>query len=506
MPSDPGQPGLPDPGIDSAVETAVPDLDRDTGIADEASAADPFLPDPALETVEVVMPEAEAAGDLAPEPVPEAGSDGGPDPAPDPAPDATADPSPDPAVDPGADSVADPAADTPPDAVPDASTPHAGTFADPIPVDSFPFVTVSTTLGAGSAVNGYDCAASTPEAGPERVYAVHLPAKGTLRVEVLDGSSVDVDVQVLKSPSVDLAGVAHGCVARDDVAVAIAGVGPGTLYVTADTYGAAGKTSPGAYTLAIELDVPDAWQEVAVAPGVLWRKKVYTSLEGGAQTANVLEIDLADPHVEVRPWWGAKACETTSTAGGNAGALAAINGGFFDTSTCGAMGMVKIDGTVYAYNSPFMEPQATLGLTAQSSAVIASWPTDKDWPAVAGAIGGHPNLVTAGAIDIWPVKAQALYDDRNPRTGAAITASGKLLLVTVDGRTDAGAGMTMTEFAQYLVWLGAESAVNLDGGGSTTMWIAGESINGVVNSPSDNQKFDHWGQRAVADGLLVIGK
>jgi exopolysaccharide biosynthesis protein len=204
------------------------------------------------------------------------------------------------------------------------------------------------------------------------------------------------------------------------------------------------------------------------------------------------------------PWWGGGGCTKTSAAASQAGAIAAINGGFFDTATCGAMGMVKIGGQVHSYNSPFMEPQSTLGIDAADKAQIAAWPTDKDWPAVLHALGGHPNLVTDGAIDIWPDKAQSLYDDRHPRTAVGVTATGRLLLVTVDGRTSAGDGMTMEELAQYMIWLGADDAVNLDGGGSTTMWIEGMSINGIVNFPSDNQKADHWGERNVADGLLVL--
>jgi exopolysaccharide biosynthesis protein len=49
--------------------------------------------------------------------------------------------------------------------------------------------------------------------------------------------------------------------------------------------------------------------------------------------------------------------------------------------------------------------------------------------------------------------------------------------------------------------LGCEYALNLDGGGSSTAWVAGK---GIVNYPSDNKKWDHQGERSVATALLFF--
>jgi len=46
--------------------------------------------------------------------------------------------------------------------------------------------------------------------------------------------------------------------------------------------------------------------------------------------------------------------------------------------------------------------------------------------------------------------------------------------------------------------------VTLDGGGSTTMWIQGKPFKGVVNMPCDNKKFDHEGERAVSDIIVIL--
>ena len=85
---------------------------------------------------------------------------------------------------------------------------------------------------------------------------------------------------------------------------------------------------------------------------------------------------------------------------------------------------------------------------------------------------------------------------RNPRTLAGVRADGTLLLVTVDGRRAGwSVGMTLPEAARLMQRLGAREAINLDGGGSSTMVIRGE----VVNRPSDRV-----GERPVSNGLFVL--
>jgi hypothetical protein len=83
---------------------------------------------------------------------------------------------------------------------------------------------------------------------------------------------------------------------------------------------------------------------------------------------------------------------------------------------------------------------------------------------------------------------------RHPRTAVGIRPNGDLLLVTVDGRQAASIGMSLPELAALLVELGARHAINLDGGGSTTMVLEGK----VVNRPSD--PFP----RPVSDAILVF--
>jgi exopolysaccharide biosynthesis protein len=94
-----------------------------------------------------------------------------------------------------------------------------------------------------------------------------------------------------------------------------------------------------------------------------------------------------------------------------------------------------------------------------------------------------------------------VVDDRemHPRTAIGIDrATNQLLLLVVDGRQSFSRGYTMVELANRLADLGADEALNLDGGGSSTMVAKRKSGEvGVINSPSDG------GQRSVPNGLEI---
>jgi exopolysaccharide biosynthesis protein len=100
------------------------------------------------------------------------------------------------------------------------------------------------------------------------------------------------------------------------------------------------------------------------------------------------------------------------------------------------------------------------------------------------------------------IDTTAFSKKRHPRTAVAVTKN-RILLITVDGRDKHAAGMSLAELTKIMKWLGAVHGLNLDGGGSTTLWILGQPENGVVNFPSDNKIWDHAGERKVANVLLL---
>lgn len=123
--------------------------------------------------------------------------------------------------------------------------------------------------------------------------------------------------------------------------------------------------------------------------------------------------------------------------------------------------------------------------------VTLSWTVG--WSPVLDVMGGNPMLL-AGRKVVAPVDCGS-FCARHPRTGVGVAADGDILLMTVDGRQRRWSiGMSLFGFARALRRFGAVRAVNLDGGGSTTMVVEGR----VVNRPSDAS-----GERRVGSAVLV---
>ncbi|MFH1529414.1 MAG: phosphodiester glycosidase family protein [Pseudomonadota bacterium] len=410
---------------------------------------------------------------------------------------------------PGSDLV-DSLTDLPPDATlpPDTATPDTtpipqdGTPEHPFLVMSFPSLHDGDTAAAGTSdIDLYSCLDWVGEEGPEEYYRVLLTGTGDLKAEVAEAPGVDVDVHLLTSLSTS-GGTAMDCIARANTRLVVEDLGPGEYWLVIDSYSEGDEVFSGTYKLAVEFDLWDQWQVVQAAEGVVWKKKLYSDYAGGVQTINVLEVDLSDPAVEVRPYWG-DGCLHPSEIGEQEGAVAAINTGFF-AAGCAALDLIKINGQVLVYAHIDDDPRRGFGVTADGAPIFASIPAWTDWPEAWHGITGHPNLVTDGEVDIWPWADSGFFTSRHPRTALGLREDGVVLLVTVDGRTAAGEGMTEPELAQHMIWLGAMQAINLDGGGSTTMWVDGMSVNGIVSHPSDNELADHHGERWVSDGLLVF--
>jgi exopolysaccharide biosynthesis protein len=123
------------------------------------------------------------------------------------------------------------------------------------------------------------------------------------------------------------------------------------------------------------------------------------------------------------------------------------------------------------------------------------------WKQANSIIGGGPQLIKDGHVEITSAAEKilpAFVNDGHPRTAIAKLKSGQLLLVTVDGRQPGESiGMSLTMLADLLLEFDAVEAINLDGGGSTTMVIK----NKVVNRPSDAT-----GERPVSDAILVYAR
>jgi hypothetical protein len=120
------------------------------------------------------------------------------------------------------------------------------------------------------------------------------------------------------------------------------------------------------------------------------------------------------------------------------------------------------------------------------------------WASAEDVLAAGPKLVTGGRVDVTDQREKMLPNfatDLHPRTAIGTLRDGRALLLVVDGRQPGFSdGMSLDELARLLIELGAHEAINLDGGGSTTMVIEGK----VVNRPSDPT-----GERPVSDAIVV---
>ncbi|MFF2830189.1 phosphodiester glycosidase family protein [Cellulosimicrobium cellulans] len=199
--------------------------------------------------------------------------------------------------------------------------------------------------------------------------------------------------------------------------------------------------------------------------------------------------------------FGTNITETTSDIAADHDAVLAINGdyyGFRDT------GIVIRNGVVYRdegareglalYRDGHVEVYDETSTDAQSLVDAGVWNTLSFGPALV-----EDGEVVAGIDDIevdTNVGNHSIQGEQ-PRTAVGVVDENHLVLVVVDGRQEGySRGVTMTELAGILQDLGATTAYNIDGGGSSTLYFDGE----VVNSPSQGRERGTSDVLYVADG------
>jgi Phosphodiester glycosidase len=148
---------------------------------------------------------------------------------------------------------------------------------------------------------------------------------------------------------------------------------------------------------------------------------------------------------------------------------------------------IALSGGIVMSAAPATDQATQLLTLARGTPMRLHWTLG--WPDVFDAVGGVPMLLRNGS----PVNVCSSCP-RNPRTAVGVTASGEILLVVVDGRSRRSRGATLAEMRNIMRDLGAVTALNLDGGGSSEMVVEGE----VVNDPSDGH------ERHITNAILVL--
>lgn len=158
--------------------------------------------------------------------------------------------------------------------------------------------------------------------------------------------------------------------------------------------------------------------------------------------------------------------------------------------------LIPPDGVVVSAGG---EKASELSQLKLGQSVELDYSIDKPWDTIRHAVCGGPRLIENGRESINGKEEKfdhSIVHGRHPRTAVAVTFDGDLLLVVVDGRTQRNAGMTLAELSTYLRTLGARHAINLDGGGSSSMIVRGRT----VNTPSDGC------ERRISNGILITNR
>jgi len=193
----------------------------------------------------------------------------------------------------------------------------------------------------------------------------------------------------------------------------------------------------------------------------------------------------------------------TSVLADSLGAIAAINGGFFDVDNGGSVTYFEKNDTVISTNkstkNKWGKPNNLINgavLITKYNGIVIDYAQqeifyENSLKEKAVLITGPVLLINSKEVDLPKKK---FVEKRHPRTCLCTTAD-SIIFVAIDGRQKNAQGMTLYEVQSYLKSLNCINAINLDGGGSTTMWIKHK---GVVNFPSDKS-----GERPVANILSI---
>lgn len=274
----------------------------------------------------------------------------------------------------------------------------------------------------------------------------------------------------------------------------------------------AGISSAQPFVGVIHHQIIKAYNEPAGSPTFAYPRELVI---------NILEINLTAPGISFRmqPGNGADPGEVTRTTTrsfvNSIGAQMGINGDFFnlappypfpytDVSHAGAS-----NGDIYSANAG---GESIFNISGINDARIlrANGPgttTTQEGIPLYNAIGGNQRILTDG-VETAP--DDSYTTTLNPHTAIGVSQDRtRVFLLTVDGRqTDYSEGMRTDEMADLMLQFGAWNAINVDGGGSTTMVMddSNDAIQNarVINSPSDNSTPQMPGTERINGNNLAV--
>lgn len=208
---------------------------------------------------------------------------------------------------------------------------------------------------------------------------------------------------------------------------------------------------------------------------------------------------------EIRLAYRNKELKQTSWFGVDNQAEAALNAGYFDRDKGGSVTYLEIADSVisrntsrgakWAINDSLLNGAVLVGsgnlISIQPANTEKYYQTSTREKAVL--IAGPLLLLNSRKVKLPDM--ERFVKKRHPRS-CLCTDNDQVVFIAIDGRREEAEGMSLSETQDFLLKLGCIDAINLDGGGSTTLWTRDK---GVVNFPSDKE-----GERPVSNVLLII--
>ncbi len=347
-------------------------------------------------------------------------------------------------------------------------------------------VGVRATLTTGVTYRAYTIA------GPNRIKLVTVDA---------DASNAEIDVALAKStlpgwskPSA--MGMQHDALVAVNGDFGFSPGRPAHLFAEDGDLVTTSKLGNDGKNFAISSDEQDQYigqPGTAITVMQVASRRTFTveRFNEGAPKSSEIAAFSPDGGTLERPGNGCSARLMPSTAPGwPTGQMGLQRDYTVDTVACGGSLAVN-GGIVLVAQSGTSRADQIRGLVLGET-VRLTW--SLGWRGVLDSIGGSPVLLENGKV---MVSACGDYlCQRHPRTAVGFKSNGDVMIMQVDGRTSASIGLTLVGLAKEMQRKGAVYALNLDGGGSSAMWIRGK---GIVNSPSDG------GERSVSSALLVLG-
>lgn len=288
----------------------------------------------------------------------------------------------------------------------------------------------------------------------------------------------------------------------------------------------------------------EGWTAKQIEEGIIYYAFNGTDeITGKHQEVFAVDIDLSNPNYQIKYVYKSPRVTTSSAFRSDPKAIAAINANYEIGSIYFRLNGAEIYGlpntTIGDTGIPNWKSEAAFAITGDRS-VKFLWagsqkkgevtvPQQRDYYKSLS-VTEYPSFMTSAPmlIDNF-VKVGENFADYNktlpsslssedpdkhqrtlhPRTAVALTEKNHLIFFVVDGRIKSK-GMSARQLTRFLVkWFNPQYALNLDGGGSTTMCVKGEgdSYSHVVNYPcSENTNYDHTGERSRDVFLMVVKK